>query len=116
MARLTFVTIAVLAGAFSALAQPRPKFEVASVKLCRPADTPPGGAGRKGAGASGNDPGHLNMACQTVERLIQAAYIRFADGKPQTMPRTVTPRQMNQPIEGLPGWATSEQYTIEAKP
>jgi uncharacterized protein (TIGR03435 family) len=95
---------------------PRPKFEVASVKPCKPADAPPAGGGRKGAGASGNDPGRLSLTCQPVERLIQTAYVRFADGKPRGFPGTLTPRQMNQPIEGIPGWATSELYTIDAKP
>jgi uncharacterized protein (TIGR03435 family) len=114
---MKIVAIAILSAlAIRAQSQPRPKFEVASVKPCRAADTPPAGGGRKGAGASGNDPGRLSITCQSVERLIQSAYVAFSDGKPRTFPGALTPRQRNQSIEGIPGWASSELYTIDARP
>ena len=95
------------------LAQSRtapPKFEVAVVKPCKPADLPPNGAR---GGASGNDPGRMRIACQTVERLIQWAYVTYASGEPS---RAGVPPVSDQPIEGSPSWMKSETFTIEAKP
>jgi bla regulator protein blaR1 len=112
------VVIGILnAPAIRAQSGPRPKFEVASVKLCQPGEAPSGG-GRKGGGGAGPDPGLLSIACQPVERLIQTAYLRFADGKAQAIgtPGRVSQRQVNQPIEGGPAWVRSDRYRIDAKP
>src|SRR5687768_5084150 len=75
-----------------------PKFEVASVRPCKPGDGPPGGAR---GGASGNHPGRLSIVCQTVEHLVQWAYVRYASGEPSRA--GVAPVQ-DQPIEGGPSW------------
>lgn len=98
-------------------AQSTPKFEVASIKPCKAGDLPAGGGRSAGGAASGNDPGRLSLECQTLDRLIRMAYIRFADGK-DWYPGSpgATPRQMNQPISGEPAWANSDRYTIDAKP
>jgi uncharacterized protein (TIGR03435 family) len=86
------------------------KFEVASVKACKAADLPPN---RRREGPSGNDPGRTRIVCQTLERLIQWAYVRYANGQPT--PRDVTPVP-DQLIEGGPSWVRSETFTIDAKP
>jgi uncharacterized protein (TIGR03435 family) len=95
-----------------------PKFEVASVKPCKPSDPPPnGGRGGTGAAAGRGDPGRTLIVCQTVERLIQWAYVRYASG--ESSPAGVSPvsvRQMNRPFEGSPSWVKSETFTIDAKP
>ena len=53
-----------------------PKFEAASIKPCRTGM--PDGA-RSGGGNS--SPGRLNVECQTVKGLIQAAYVIFVNGR-----------------------------------
>jgi hypothetical protein len=84
-------------------AAPTPKFEVASIKPCR-ADIAPNG--RSGGGNS--SPGRLNVQCQTVMGLIQAAYVIFANGHSMSPP-------MHVPISGGPSWINSDRYTIDAK-
>jgi uncharacterized protein (TIGR03435 family) len=87
-----------------------PKFEVAAVKPCKPADL---SLNRERGGASGNDPGRMRISCQTVERLIQWAYVTYANGEPS--PAGIPP-VLDQPIEGIPSWAKSETFSIDAKP
>jgi len=82
---------------------PAPKFEVASIKLCRPSDPV-----EKRSGGAGLSPGTLKINCQTVERLIEEAYDYLAAGKPRFRPSPL-------PIEGAPPWISSERYTILAK-
>lgn len=79
----------------------RPKFEVASVKPCKPGDLPPGGRG----GAPQSSPGRLTVACQPARFFIASAYIRGAHGG-----GTINPN-----IEGLPPWGSSERFTISAE-
>ena len=90
------------------LAQPAsptiPKFEVASIKPCK-ADLGPNG--RSGGGNS--SPGRLNVQCQTVIGLIQAAYVIFADGHTISSP-------MHVQISGGPDWINSDRYDVNAKP
>lgn len=88
------------------VAQPAgvPKFEVVSVKPCRP-DAPRG----RSNNAPPNGPTELlRINCQTVERLIEIAYDFLATGKPRFRGNPI-------PIEGAPGWIHSERFTIEAK-
>src|SRR5688500_18043925 len=87
-----------------------PKFEVAAVRPCKPANRLPGGErGTPGA----NPPEHLRIVCQTIERFIQMAYVTYADGR--SLPVGVL-RAADQPIEGGPSWVKKETFTIEAKP
>ena len=76
-----------------------PTFEVASIKPCR-TDLAPDA--RSGGGNS--SPGTLDINCQTVRGLIQAAYVVFATGI------RVTP--VLTPIEGGPTWIDSERYDL----
>jgi hypothetical protein len=71
----------------SALAQPapsaRPNFEVASIKPCKQGSLVSGPgrkSGRGGEGKASSSPGRLSFGCQTVENLIQEAYLRFMSG------------------------------------
>jgi uncharacterized protein (TIGR03435 family) len=99
----------------------RPSFEVASIKLCENGE--PGGSARAGAkaGSIRSSPGNLHLGCQTLETLIQFAYLGYASGRP--WPKTngmawppVSTRLLFQTIKGSPRWVTSDQYTIDAKP
>ncbi len=81
-----------------------PKWEVASIRPCRPEDG--GGGGRSGDG--GSSPGTLNSGCQTVKTLILTAYAAYADGHVQPPPLP--------PLEGGPPWINSARYRIIAKP
>ncbi len=104
------IIIAMLNGPTPALAQgsaqltpgAAPRFDVASVKLCK--DDVPFEA-RTGAGIS--SPEMLDINCQTLKGLIQMAYIAFASGV------RVTPNRVE--IEGGPKWINSERYNIKAK-
>jgi hypothetical protein len=58
-----------------------PKFEVAAIRPCKPVAFP---ANRERGGASGNSPERLRIVCQTVERLIQWAYVSYANGEHRT--------------------------------
>lgn len=95
-----------LALAFAGIAAAQtPKFEVASIKPCK-SDIAPGA--RSGGGNS--SPGRLNVECQTVKGLIEAAYVIFVNG------RTVTPAYVRQvAIEGGPSWIDSDRFEINAR-
>jgi uncharacterized protein (TIGR03435 family) len=83
-----------------------PKFEVASIKLCRESGS---GSGRKTGGRAGNSsPGSLRLECTTVASLIKQAYVLFADGH-------VNPRS-RVAVGGGPAWINSTTYRIDAKP
>jgi bla regulator protein blaR1 len=85
---------------------PRRQFEVASIKRCAN-DVAPGG---RGGGLPSFSPGRMTLNCQIVQGLINAAYVRYANGSNFTR---MTPPRI--PIEGAPDWITSERYTINAK-
>lgn len=102
---------------------PRPRFEVASVKPCKNAGgiAPDGSKGGHSGGVR-SSPGSLYLGCQKVEDLIRFAYLGYADGKPwaeRGLPGIPGPpissRLLFAPIAGIPKWARSNQYTIEAK-
>jgi uncharacterized protein (TIGR03435 family) len=106
------VAISILAGTASAISvgqaqsqtktADRPKFEVASIKLDKACE-----------GGPGHDtppvvsPGRLQMNCLTLERLIQLAYVSFANGVRFS-------RQVLE-ITGGPGWIRSDKYDLAAK-
>jgi uncharacterized protein (TIGR03435 family) len=85
-----------------------PKFEVASIKRCTLEESPGGGPGRSGGGSAPRDPGMFRTGCVPVALLIEAAYIRYADG-PHSMLK-------KQPLQGGPDWIDSDRYAIDAKP
>ena len=79
-----------------------PKFDVVSIKPCKPGVT-------KGGDSS---PGRLSIGCALLADidntgLIQQAYNRYADGH-LTSARVI-------PIEGGPDWIHSETFEIDAK-
>ena len=102
----TALLIAVVCGA-GLQAQPAPpaatpKFDVVSIKPCKPGVT------------NGDDsaPGRLSIGCAILAGvdntgLIQRAYNRYADG--HLTSATVIP------IEGAPDWIHSEAFAIDAK-
>jgi len=81
-------------------ANPQPRFEVASIRRC---------AAPQGHYGGTVSAGRIEINCFSVKNLIARAYVRFANGK------------LNPPsdgpivIEGGPGWADSDLYTITAK-
>jgi uncharacterized protein (TIGR03435 family) len=103
-----------------AAAQPRPVFEVASIKPCQQNQA---GGGRKGGrGGPAAQAGRLTLNCQTLGSLIRTAYLQFATGQPIPVNASglpsppYTPRQMKQALAGAPAWVETETFTIEAKP
>jgi bla regulator protein blaR1 len=109
--KLALVVLAIGAMAVPFLAQ-TPKFEVASIRPCRPTDDS-GDDGRKtqrkGGGRGPNaSPARLVTGCETVESLIRSAYILYATGRLNRDPS-------NPPLEGGPAWIRAEHYQITAK-
>ena len=83
-----------------------PKFEVVSVKPCKP------GAGAEFVVGGNSSPGRLSIGCAHLADvdntgLIQQAYNRYADGH-LTSAKII-------PIEGGPDWIHSETFEIDAK-
>jgi hypothetical protein len=85
-----------------------PKFEVVSIKPCKPGVTKGGGPPVFGAGSS---PGRLRIRCGILADIdntgmIQVAYNRYAGGYLNSF-RMV-------PIEGGPDWIHTERFEIDA--
>ena len=79
-----------------------PKFDIVSIKTCKPGVMVPGGS----------SPGRLHIGCGVLANtdhtgLIQLAYQRYASGK-MTAYGII-------PIEGGPDWVHSETFQIDAK-
>ena len=101
-----------------------PKFEVISVKQCKPGDVQGGGPSRSGGnGGEGRvlwSPGRLVAECVTLDRLIREAYLQYADGQPWPNtgygPRSpISNKLLEQQIQGSPAWLDSDHFTIEAR-
>jgi len=104
--RTVVIVLALAAGVGLNLgAQNVPRFDVTSIKRCRPNDD----VDRGNTGVA--SPGQLKLDCERVKALIARAYIRFRDGR-QSGPGAM----VNTPIEGGPGWINDEMYRVAAKP
>jgi uncharacterized protein (TIGR03435 family) len=101
--RLT-VVLALLAGwpVFPQAVETRPSFAVAAIKQCN------GTEPRSGLNGS---PGRLSMPCWSLYRLIQEAYLVYADGTANFMYQPPAPAS----IEGFPKQMSSYNYSIDAK-
>ena len=80
----------------------KPKLEVASIKRDDGCENAP----RRG-GSLSPSPGRLEMACVTLQGLIQTAYGTFRDGV------SIDPQPLH--MEGGPSWVRSEYYTLSGK-
>jgi uncharacterized protein (TIGR03435 family) len=85
------------------------KFEVAAIHPCDRNTPEPGLREMGGLGEVGPAPNRVIRRCVTVMSLVQDAYVIFADGQSRAGLSVRVP-----PIEGAPGWLSSERYTIEA--
>ena len=90
----------VLLPAQEAPSPPIPRFDVVSVKTCKPGAMVPGGS----------SPGRLHIGCGRLADtdntgLIQVAYNRYASGRLSAYGVL--------PIEGAPDWVHSETFEIE---
>jgi len=102
--KATFIIAALCSVWLQAQSAPpaRPKFNVVSVKPCKPGD--PGGGD--------SSPGSLHVGCGILAGtdhtgILQRAYNRYANGY-LTSVRVI-------PIEGAPDWIHAEAFTIDAK-
>jgi uncharacterized protein (TIGR03435 family) len=86
-----------------------PKWEAVSIKPGCGGPMPGRKSDTKTGGGGGRSPGRLTT-CATVEFLIKDAYVVYATGH-----RNMQARSSMPPIEGAPGWMSSEQYQINAK-
>lgn len=102
IAWLTLASFGISQGVANA-AHGTPKFAVASVKACSPADK---------SARSRTDAGGLSLSCWSLLTLIQQAYDVFASGKPDILNPAGIP---TMPVERLPGWAEAALYSIDAK-
>ena len=84
------------------VARAQPKFEVASIKACKD------GAPESRGESNSAPPGRLILHCQGIGGLIHVAYILFADGQAH-LP------SMARKVIGVPDWARSARYDINAK-
>jgi len=101
-----------------------PKFEVVSIRPCKPSDITEGTGkkgGRGGGGRFRTSPGSLVAECQTVDNLVRQAYLNYPDGKPWPLDKSTgipvrpLPNSVfRQEIKG-PAWIANDRYTIEAK-
>ncbi len=112
---MTWIRIGWLVWAAAALAAAQaPKFEVASIKACKPGEKIPGGGDSGGSGKTAvaptaESPGTLVLYCLPLRSLILMAYFTFS-GEQGSSPRLLAPK-----IEGGPDWIQSDTYGITAK-
>jgi uncharacterized protein (TIGR03435 family) len=84
-----------------------PRFEVASIRPCKPDSGPARKGDRKSLDGRKSTPVALHLNCQTVMSLIQWTYVNFAADRFNPLGSV--------PILGGPGWIQSDLYEIHAK-
>jgi uncharacterized protein (TIGR03435 family) len=99
------LAIAVGSARSQAKTDTRPQFELASVKFSTGCGRAPNDPGPRGPGVS--SPGRLEIHCETVEALIERAYVGFANG--------ISFNRAELEIRGGPEWIRSDRYDIVAK-
>jgi uncharacterized protein (TIGR03435 family) len=125
VAVLAPVSTGVLIGVGHVKAQERaataPKFDAVSIRPCAPGVA---GKGRGGAGTGGTEPanglsgyfsrspGRFNASCATLMAMVNVAYVDF--GGETLLNDARSPMQAPKRIKGIPNWAMSARYTIEA--
>jgi len=82
-----------------------PKFDVVSIKPCSTDSLPPGAR----SGPLNVSAGRIALNCMTTLSFVARAFVDYTNGQFQG---AAADRRL--PIEGLPAWANSEHYTIEA--
>ncbi len=97
-------------------AQPRPKFDVVSIKRCNPNGLPGPRSGEGGGRGTGPQysPGRLRMQCMTVGAMMNAAYLGQlgeGDGLLNYMPSIGDDNWLRK----APGWVNSDLYSVEGK-
>jgi uncharacterized protein (TIGR03435 family) len=93
----------------------QPKLAVVSVKPCLDEPAPPAGTGRQGGvGSLPVSPDRLILPCMTAERMIALAYVTNGEALVNNRPIDALDNR-SQWIKGLPGWARSDKFTVEAK-
>ncbi len=96
------VLVSALLRAQSAPPSTNPKFDVVSIKRCQDSSSP----------SADSSPGRLSTGCARLSDtdnigMIQRAYVRYAGG--------VLNSTRILPIEGVPDWAYSERFEINAR-
>jgi len=84
------------------------KFDVVSIKPCKPAEVEPGVRG--GKPGESLSPNRMHLDCAPLvgpNGLIRQAYVAFSNGQVNRFWEKVE-------IAGAPAWTTSERYTIDA--
>jgi bla regulator protein blaR1 len=115
-------TSVVAASPQSASAISKPKFDVASIKPCNPGAPVMGRGGATTAGSPapnglggyfGRSPGRLDISCGSIMSMVNIAYVMNGDVTLTNSPKS--PGNSDQHIKGVPDWAMSARYTIEAE-
>jgi uncharacterized protein (TIGR03435 family) len=92
--------VLLLLGVAAAFAQPKPKFDVASVKPCGPREPRTTNAGT-------TSPGRVHFNCLSLTTYVRQAYGFYANGTRNQFGHTLK-------IEGGPAWINSDEFRIDA--
>jgi uncharacterized protein (TIGR03435 family) len=92
--------VVLLLWAAAAVGQPKPKFDVASVKACDPHEP-------RSTNAGTTSPGRVHFNCVTLTTYIRQAYGFYNNGTRNEGGHTVK-------IEGGPAWVNTDEFRIDA--